>query len=201
MVIYDPVCLETCILIELIETTVHISYYPGIWPLSMTVKKGKFRISNQIFSSYYDSHIGVLRFQMTTSDLKATHRPCGWWLVKSLGTSFLKTPYECRMWYLTEFVLNTEDENWTQNTHIYDHFEVEVTPEKVKVTRGFYFLIKIELCIEMKFLRSDLPSSLSITKKNWDPSIMIPLLRSNQHQNLDHFWRKNGDFGKCYVLY
>ena len=80
--------------------------------------------------------------QMTTPDLKSTHRSCGWSLVKSLGHPFLKTPYQCFMWYLTEFVLNTEDENWTQNTHVYDHFFAEVTPENVKVTRGFYFWSK-----------------------------------------------------------
>ena len=45
--------------------------------------------------------------------------------------------------------------NGTQNTHIYDHFFVEVTPENVKVMKTYaypwiLFLIKIQL--EMKFL-------------------------------------------------
>ena len=31
--------------------------------------------------------------QMITSDLKSTHRPCGWLPVKSLDGAFLKTPY------------------------------------------------------------------------------------------------------------
>ena len=81
--------------------------------------------------------------QTTTSDLKSTHRPCGWLPVKSLDHAFLKTPYEWFMWHLTEFVLNTEDENGTKKTHIYDHFLVEVTPKNVKVTRGFHFWSKL----------------------------------------------------------
>ena len=51
-----------------------------------------------------------------------THWACGWSLAKPLDRTFLETPYQYFMWYSTKFVLNTEDENWTQNTHIYDHF-------------------------------------------------------------------------------
>ena len=57
--------------------------------------------------------------QMTKPDLKSTHRSCVWIFVKPLDRTFLKTPYECFMWYLTDVLLNTEDENRTQDTHIY----------------------------------------------------------------------------------
>ena len=132
--------------------------------------------------------------QMTTPDLKSTHRSCGWSLVKSLGHPFLKTPYQCFMWYLTEFVLNTEDENWTQNTHIYDHF-CRSYPRERKSYPWILFLIKIQL--EMNdFLRSDLSSSSSstITEKIGVPVIMIHLLRLNQNRISVHFWRKKWRF-------
>ena len=95
-----------------------------------------------IFSSCMIIMYGFWDSQMTTPGLKSTHRSCGWLLVKSLDRSLLKTPYECFMWYLTDVLLNTEGENWTKSTHIYDTFFTKVTPENVKVTRGFYFWSK-----------------------------------------------------------
>ena len=129
--------------------------------------------------------------QMTTPDLKSTHRSCGWSLTKPLDSTFLKTPYQCFMWYPTKFVLNTEDENWTQNTHIYDHF-CRSYPRERKSHRWILFLIKIQL--EMKFLRSDLLSSSTITKKIGVPTIVIHLLRPDQNRISVHFWRKKWRF-------
>ena len=59
-----------------------------------------------------------------------------------------------------EFLLNTEDENWTQNTYGYEG--------NVKVTSGFLSKIKLE----MKILPSDPSSSLGITKKIRGPVII-----------------------------
>ena len=82
--------------------------------------------------------------QTTTSDFKSTHRPCGRLLVKSLGSSFLKTSYQCLMCYLTHVLQNMEGETWTQDVHVLWPFSVEVTPGNAKVTHGSYFWSKFD---------------------------------------------------------
>ena len=129
--------------------------------------------------------------QMTTPGLKSTHRSCGWLLVKSLDRSFLKTPYECFMWYLTDVLLNTEGKSVPQNTHILIIF-CRSYPRDRKSYPWILFLIKIQL--EMNFLRSDLSSSSTITEKIGVPVIMIHLLRLNQNRISVHFWRKKWRF-------
>ena len=90
-------------------------------------------------------HLWFWDSQMTISDLKPTHRPCGWLLVKSLGQTFFHVPWACFMWRLTDILLNTEDENWTQSIHTFmiNLYLYEVIPENIKVTRDFYFWSKL----------------------------------------------------------
>ena len=129
--------------------------------------------------------------QMITSDLKSTHRPCGWLPVKSLDGTFLKTPYECFMWYLTDVLLNTEGENWTK-THTFMILFYKSYPRERKSYPWILFLIEIQL--EMKFLWSDLSSSSIITKKIGDSVVMIHLSRLHQTRISVIFWRKKWRF-------
>ena len=81
--------------------------------------------------------------QMTTPDLKSTHRSCGWSLAnKTVGRNLSKDSIP--MFDVVSDTIRTEHRGWelnTEYTHLWPFF-VEVTPENVKVTRGFYFWSK-----------------------------------------------------------
>ena len=53
----------------------------------------------------------VIMYGFWDSQMTTPSSPILWLITrKSLDRTFLKTPYQCFMWYPTKFVLNTEDE-------------------------------------------------------------------------------------------
>ena len=73
------------------------------------------------FFEFYDYYVWILRFSDDNTRFEV-NSPILWLIThKSLDRSFLKTQYECFMWYLTDVLLTTEGKSVLQNTHIYDH--------------------------------------------------------------------------------
>ena len=147
------------------------------------------------FSLYDYHHVWVLRFSDDNTRFEVN--PTILWLIirKILGQNLSKDTipmFYVVSEYLTEFVHCTEHRGWEWNTE-YTHLWFMIIfcrsyPRERKRYPWIYFFIKIRL--EMKFLRADLSSSLSTTKKIGVPVIMTHLLRLNQNQISVNFWRK-----------
>ena len=135
-------------------------YYSGIWPLNMTVGKFEFswmsykfqnskksvllllRRGKTDFFSLLCYHGWVLRFSDDNIQFEV-NSPTLWLITrKILGWCISKD--SIWMFYVVSDGCPTEHRGWELNkkhTHLW-YFFTKVTPENVKVTRGFYFWSK-----------------------------------------------------------